>query len=230
MSSTEVRGRASQYTAVQAGSDGLPVDARAMRDGTLAGIDWKTIKVVEGRGYHISIGAFTTPITGGGSGTAIDIDQPEGIISVPNGTAIMPLRVHVQCQLPLLATDSDESEVLIAVDRTAVVTIGTTQTTETAYNMRTDNPRTSACSCYSAATADITDPTLGIELAHAVVIGDVQGTAANANWGQLECLYEPVTPLIIMGPACLYVYWGGTVATTGFGQIEWLEFNETDFS
>lgn len=227
---SDIRVVASQVSSVPDVSDGNFVAPRAMRDGTLAGVDWRVIKIAEGRGYHVSIGAFSSPITGGGAGTIIDQDRPEGFIGIPNGKAIMPIRIHVQCQLPLIATDSDESEILVAVDRTATVVIGTTQTTEVAFNMRTDDPHTSSCSCYSAATANITSPTLGIELAHAVAIGDVQGTAANANWGKLELPYEPVAPPIIMGPAGLYIYWGGTVATTGFAQIEWLEFDETDFS
>lgn len=230
MSSTEIRGKASQYGNVGTSTDGFPVDARALRDGTLAGVDWKVIKIMEGRGYHVTIGALSTPIVGGGAVTIVDLDRPEGIISIPEGTAIMPIRISVQCQTPLLAADADESEILIAADRLAACTIGTTQTTEVAFNMRTDNPRTTQCSCYSAATADVTDPTLGIELARAVITGDMNGTPANALWGILNLLYEPVAPPILMGPAGLYIYWGGTVATSGFAQVEWLEFAETDFS
>ena len=230
MSSTEIRGRAAQYSNVASAADGFPVDARALRDGTLGNVPWKMLKVMEGYGYHVSIGAFSTPIVGGGNGTILDLDQPEGIISCPNGTAIMPIRIHVQCQAPLIAADSDEMEILIAADRAAAYADDGTVTSETAYNMRTDNPRTSNCTCASAATADITDPTLGIELAHAVKVADVQGTAANALWASLELLYEPETPPVLMGPSAIYIYWGGTVATSGFAQVEWLEFAETAFS
>jgi len=69
-----------------------------------------------------------------------------------------------------------------------------------------------------------------MELARTVLTGDVQGTAANALWGKLDLLYEPLTSPIITGPAMLLVYWGGTVATTGFAQIEWIEYTTTDLA
>lgn len=217
------------------GSSGTYRAISGTKDGSIFAADHRLAAVMDGRGFHVSIGAFSTPITGGGAGTVLDLDQPEGVISVPSGTAIMPIRIHVQCQVPLLATDADESEILIAVDRTAAWNADGTNTAETAFNMRTDNPRSSNCSCASAFTADMTattgaDPVLGIELAHAVITGDVQGTPANALWTPLVSLYEPQTPPILVGPCALYVYWGGTVATTGFAQIQWLEFPSTDFA
>jgi len=230
MSSTDIRGKAAQYSNVAAAADGFPVDARALRDGTLGAVDWRILKIVQGYGYHVDVGAFSTPITGGGNGTVLDQDQPEAIISCPNGTAIMPIRIQVACLVPLLATDEDEAEIVIAVDKAAAYADDGTVTAESALNMRTDDPRTSNCNCASAATANITNPTLGLELAHAIALGDVQGTAANANWYELKLLYEHIAPPIIMGPGAIYIYWGGTVAVDGFAQIEWLEFAETDFS
>jgi len=227
---SDVRVVASQYSNVPDVTDGNFVAPRSLRDGTLAGVDWRLIKIMEGRGFHVTIGAFSTPIVGGGDGTVLDIDQPEGVISVPEGTAIIPIRIDVQCQTPLLATDADESEILIAVDRASANAGDGTATAETVSNMRTDNPRTSSCTCTSAYTADTTDPVLGIELARSVITGDVQGTAATIWWGKLRCLYEPIAPPILMGPCGIYIYWGGTVATSGFAQVQWLEFDETEFS
>lgn len=203
-------------------------NAQGTNKGDLFIADWRDRLMLEGRAFMINVGAFSTPIQGGGAGTIFDQDQPEAIISVPSGTTIRPLRMHVQCQVPLLAADSEESEILIAVDRAAAWAGDGTVTTETALNMRTDNARASVCSCASAATANITNPTLGIELAHAVIIGDVQGVAANAMWTPLGLLYEPITPPFIVGPAAVYVYWGGTVATTGFAQLAWVEFPTTE--
>jgi hypothetical protein len=203
--------------------------ARGTRDGALFVADWKQALVMEGRGYHVTIGAFSTGITGGGAGTIFDQDQPEGIISVPSGVAILPLRIHIQGQVPLLATDADEAEALIAVDRLAAWPGDGTVTTETVFNLRTDNPRASSCSAASAATANITNPTLGIELARVVVTGDIQ-SAVGTTWGLLDLLYEPETPPIIMGPAAVYLYWGGTVAVPGFAEAQWLELPATAFS
>jgi hypothetical protein len=226
----DIRLRASQYSAVPNGADGFPVEARGTRDGSQSTADWLQLKALEGRVFQVDVGALSTPILGGGAGTIIDQDQPEAVISVPTGTTIMPVRIAVQCQTPLLATDADESEILIAVDRAAACPFAGTWTAETALNMRTDNPRTSNCTCKSACTVNETNPTLGIELAHKVITGDMNGTPANALWGTLDLVYEPKVKPIIVGPAAVYVYWGGTVATNAFAQIQWAEVPSTDIT
>ncbi len=203
-------------------------------DGALNTRDAWQSYVLAGQAYSVNIGAFSTPIVGGGNGTVLDLDQPEGIISVPAGSAIIPVRIHVQCQTPLLATDADESEILIAVDRANAWVGDGTATTEVALNKRTDLVSGSVCSCASAFTADMlgtpsaADPVLGIELAHSVFVGDVQGTPATAVWTKHELLYEPKYPPVIVGPAMLILYWGGTVATSGFAQIDWIELTSAN--
>lgn len=208
-------------------SPGSWIAASGLPDGTLAEVPWQQKLINAGYGFHVTIGTFSTPITGGGAGTVIDLDQPEGIISVPSGAAIIPVRFAVQCHVPLLATDANEAEILIAVDRTAAYAGDGTVTTATAFNMRTDNPLTTVCTAASAATADITDPVLGIELARAAITGDVQGTPATALWTPLDLVYEPKFAPVIVGPAAIYVYWGGTVATPGFAQLQWIELPST---
>jgi hypothetical protein len=186
--------------------------------------DWRMVAIEEGRGFHVDVGAFSTPIVGGGNGTILDADQPEACISVPSGTSIVPIRVHVQCQNPLIAADNNEIEILLAAD-IASAGGGGTATAETPVCLNTGLSKTSKCTCNSAYTGNATaEPTLGLELARKVKIGDVQGTAANALWGDLELLYEPLGPPKLVGPCALYLYWGGTVATSGFAQIEWLEY------
>jgi len=188
--------------------------------------DWKMDAIRGGYAYHVDVGAFSTGKTGGGTGTIIDQDQPEAIISCADGTSIIPIRISVACHTPLIAADSNEVEILIAADKAAAAA-GTTgiagATAETAVNMHTGSGNTTACSCYSASTANWTNPTLGMELARIVKTADVQGTAANALWGDLTLLYEPMAPPILTGPCAIYVYWGGTVAVLGFAQIEWIE-------
>jgi len=180
-----------------------------------------------GNGYHVDIGAFSTPIIGGGgaNGTVIDQDQPEGIISTAAGKVIIPIRIHVVCELPVITTDEDVSEILIAVDKAAAAAgaVGIAgATAETPVNMHTGSSNTSACSCYSGSAADWTNPTLGLELAHATTKADL-GSAVGQIWTKLDLLYEPITPPILVGPCAIYIYWGGTVATYGFAQVEWIE-------
>ena len=194
-------------------------------DGALDIRDWKLARIFEGRGYHVSIGAFSTPITGGGAGTIFDQDQPEGVLSIPSGVTLIPVRIHVQTQTPLLATDADESEILIAVDRLAASNASSaTGTAETIFNMRTDNPQSSLITATSAVTTNITNPTLDIELASSRLVGDVQGTAATVNLYQFRLDYEPKNPPIILGPAMVVGYWGGSIAATGFAQLNFLAF------
>jgi len=193
--------------------------------------NWRQDAIKDGRGFHVTIGAFSTPIQGGGAGTVLVIDEPEGLISVPDGTSIIPIRIDVQCQVPIIAADSDETEILIGSDKDAAWDASGTSTEETAVNMRTTHTATSLCSCESAFTGAITTaPAVDYELARTVKIADIGGSAASQAWGDLRCLYEPLSPLILDGPCMLLIYWGGTVATTGFAQVEWLEFPSTYFT
>ena len=188
--------------------------------------------IAAGHGYHVSIGAFTTPIVGGGAVTVIDQDRPEGILSIGANIAMIPVRISVDCEVGLIAADSEVDEILIAVDRLlpaeglniAGITL------EAAFNMRTDLGSAQGggpVSAYSAVTANITNPTLGLELARKQNFRDVQGVATTVLGTQFGLVYEPKHPPIIMGNktgAALYIYWGGTVAVSGFAQAHVVAF------
>ncbi|HEY6114778.1 MAG TPA: hypothetical protein VI172_02365 [Candidatus Dormibacteraeota bacterium] len=184
--------------------------------------DWRMGLVARGFGWHADSGAFSTPGAGGGTSAVIDQDRPNMLISVDSGFTLIPLRIHVAAQVPLLATDSDEAEILIAADiALAAAGIGSATTALTPVNMRggkTGCPAT----VYKTLSANITNPTLGLELAHAVIVGDVQGTPATALWTPLSLVYEPLNPPLLVGPCAIYVYHGGTVATTGFINADFL--------
>lgn len=191
--------------------------------GAALAADWRQALVARGYGWHVDVGAFSTPITGGGNGTVFDQDQPEFAISVPSGYTLIPLRMHIAAKPPLLAADSEETEILLAADIAAAFALGSgAGTAETPTNMRSNVGTACPATVYSALTGDITNPTLGVELGHAVKNGDVQGTAANAMWNDLVLLYEPAVCPLFIGPACIYGYWGGTVATTGFANLDFI--------
>lgn len=201
------------------------------KDGAIFTADWIQSQIMRGNGYVMTVGAFSTPIVGGGNGTIIDLDQPEFLISVPSGRTIFPFRIAAQTQSPLLATDSDETEILVGVDRTQAL-VSVTSTAETAFNLRTDNISSSTCTATSAHTADIVapaTPVLGIELDREVLLGDVQGTPATALWTRNKLLYAPQHAPMLVGPCSLLGYWGGTVATNGFAQVQWIELATADF-
>ena len=193
--------------------------------------DWRMDAIRDGRGFHVTVGALTTPIVGGGAGTAITIDEPEVVISVPDGTSILPIRVSVQCELPAINTVTNVSEIIIGADKDAAWDTNGTSTEETAVNMRTTHTATSLCSCESAFTVAITTaPALDYEIARAQsIFASSYGTPISA-FQELKLLYEPLSPMILDGPCMLLVYWGGTVATSGFAQVEWLEFPSTYFT
>lgn len=196
--------------------------------GGLIQADWRQALIARGFGYHVDVGSFSTPITGGGDGTVIDLDQPEYGISVAAGYTIIPVRFKHTVLPGLQTTDSHETETLIAVDRASAWAGDGTVTTETAVNMRTSatgNP--TGVSIFSAATADITDPVLGMELDRAAKFTDVQGSATTVNLMELPLLYEPNNPPFLVGPCAVYGYWGGSIAATGFAQLEFIAIPTT---
>lgn len=193
--------------------------------GAALNADWREAFIARGFGWHADEGAFSTPAAGGGAAAVIDQDRPNLLISCPTGYAMVPLRIHCVAQIPLLAADSDESEILIAADIAAAAAgIGAATTAVTPVNMRSNIASGCPLTVYKTLSANITNPTLGLEMAHAVVVGDVQGTPTTTMWTPLSCMYEPLNPPILIGPCCIYVYHGGTVATTGFTNADVLAF------
>lgn len=199
-------------------------DLWGLTSGAVPAVDELYQLVAAGYGFHVTVGAFSTPIVGGGGdGTIIDADRPELSISVPSGSAIMPIRISVQLELPADA-DGKVEEILIAADRTAASTSSaSTGTAETIFNTRTDNARSSACTVISAGTVNMaTAPTLGLELARKQMVVNV--LTAGITQGIFDLVYEPKIPPILIGPCALYVYFGGdTTVPSGFIQAQWVE-------
>lgn len=187
--------------------------------------DWRQAMVARGFGWIIDVGTLTTPIVGGGNGTVLDLEQPELAINCPSGYAMVPLRIAVECQMGLQTTDSHESEIWIAADKTQVQVAGTS-TAETPINMRTDLS-SAPFTAYSAYTADgVATPSL-TTLARKQALTDVQGTAATVNTYIFDLVYEPDVPPMLIGPANISVYWGGDIAVSGFAQAFVLCFPST---
>lgn len=202
--------------------------------------------IARGMGRHMTVGAESTGIVGGGAGTVLDLDQPEVAIGVPEGYAIKLLRITAQVQVALAAADNDENEIVFGVDVRGSLQgplSAETCTIETPVNMRTDLGFGSACQCASAFTADMqikpkyaaaSDPYADsialLELCRTVQTFDIMGTATNAFFKILEVTYQPIWPLLLVGPCTVLGYWGGTVATIGgFAQLNWVEGRVEDF-
>jgi hypothetical protein len=209
--------------------DGQAYRSYMSKRGELFIADWIQAAILEGYGFIANVGSLSTPVVGGGDGTVIDQDQPEFGMIIPDGKTIIPIRLAIQMTTPLLATDADEAEAVAIVDTTAATVAaaldGTWANAITPKNMRIAlaNRKSSTCTVKSVCSGNTTNPTISIELAHAIIVGDMNGTPANALWTKNELLYEPKNPPMIVGPASLFAYWGGTVAVNAFMQFFWLE-------
>ena len=189
--------------------------------------------ILKGMGRSVTVGAFSTGIVGGGAGTVLDIDQPEFVIGVPAGYFIRPIFVNMSVQPGIETADSDEADLLLAVDSLGLWSGDGTSTAENPSNLRTDLDKGSACRVGSAFTADMTttpgnggsaaDPVLDMELMRVSQISNF-GDATGISHRSLELLFQPNYPPILVGPCSLIGYWGGTIATVGgFAVIQWVE-------
>lgn len=199
-------------------------DVRALL-GAVLSADWRQSMIARGYGWLIQVGALTTPIVGGGNGTVLDLEQPELAINCPSGYAMIPLRIAVQCQVGLQTTDAHESEIVIGLDRTQVQVAGTS-TAESPTNMRTDITTNCPFTSYSAYTADGNATPIITELARKQAVTDVQ-TAVGVNVYQLDLVYEPANPPMLIGPGNISVWFGGDIAVPGFIQASVLAFPAT---
>lgn len=205
-------------------AEGLSKPLAGNRLGTVLATDMKDALVLAGYGYHVSVGALTTPIAGGGGdGGVPDITLSELSIAVPTGTAIRILRGSIQVEAQADA-DGVISEAFIAVDRaTASTASSSTGTVETAFNMRTDAPRSTACTVVSANTVAHNTAVHHLELARKQLVANI--VTAGITQGIVDLVYEPKTSPIIVGPASVFFHWGSSAGSvSGFAQAEWLEY------
>lgn len=188
--------------------------------------------IATGWGGHVSIGALSTPIVGGGNGTTLDIAQPAGILNISGNTVMIPVKFKIECEVGGVAADDEVDEILIAVD-TEKAQDGVDQTTvtpEQVYNLRGDlgNSISGMVSAWSAVTAALTTApvhTMEIDRAqHHREFGDATGLQIT----KFELVYEPKHPPMWTGAAGLgaavFVDWGGTIAVSGFAQLDFVVF------
>jgi len=185
-------------------------------------LPWKQLAVADAKGFHTEVGAFVTGIVGGGAVTIPDQDRPELVVSVPAGLMIFPIRIQFSAVIPNIAADADYEMALVAVDVTGAWDATGTATTETPTNMK-NGGAASGCTVRSAFTANMTNPTLSKELYKGMMTAELI-TGVGSLWTPSLPVYEPEIPHQIVGPAMLICYFGGSVATTGYINADWLEF------
>jgi hypothetical protein len=205
-------------------AEGLSKPVAGNRLGTVLTTDMKNAMVLAGYGYHVTVGALTTPIVGGGGdGGVPDIAQSELSIAIPSGTAIRILRGAIQVEAQADA-DAVITEAFIAVDRaTASTASPSTGTAETVYNMRTDAPRSTACTVVSANTTPHNTAVHHLELARKQLVVNI--VTSGITQGIVDLVYEPKTSPVIVGPASVFFHWGSSAGSvSGFADAEWLEY------
>ena len=203
--------------------EGQPNQQWLGKDGAVVSFPWKQALVLEGRCFHVQVGALVTAIACG-SGTVPELAEPELVISVPTGAVMMPLGVYANAIPADNFADHDDLNIILGIDRTQVHDLSGTSTTEVIYNLRTDAPRSNACTAVSAVTADMTAAVMAMELMRTDTFME-QTTAVGSVPIQMELRYAPEAAPMLVGPAMLVLMWGGTSAVTGYAQATWAEWS-----
>lgn len=207
-------------------AEGQSNSAWFAKDGSTVSFPWKQALVLEGRCFHVQVGALVTAIACG-SGTVPELAEPELVISVPSGSVMMPLSVYANTIPADGFANHDDLNIILGIDRTQVHDLSGTSTTEVIYNLRTDAPRSNTCTAVSAVTADMTAAAIAMELMRTDVFME-QTTAVGTVPIIMELRYEPVAAPIIVGPAMVVLMWGGTSAVTGYAQATWAEWTKAE--
>lgn len=216
MATAEIRGRAGISDNIQNSADGFPVDARAFKDGTLAVIDWRMIKVMEGKVFQIQLGTEDAPIA---STTSIDDALVWAVVDVPTGYIAIPIRAECHVATWTTATlinamlEVDNGKVRYTSGGTAFVPL----------NLNTGSSAASGCSAYVGTDITVAAKTaLGsIEVARMTFGEDAKATATADE----KCfIYDDVCPPYVKGPGSILLHFGAATAdVTGYGLLKWIE-------
>ncbi|MFA6046963.1 MAG: hypothetical protein WC718_18415 [Phycisphaerales bacterium] len=194
--------------------NGAIVPVTGTRDGAIYVADYVQALALEGRLFTTEIGTLTTPTTFRIGVTTL---QPELVIDVPSGSAIVPVEISVH--LETLAGTITE---IVAVTSTALRGAGTS-TAGAALSTRTDRPVASGCSVYYTYSGNAVAVAGDIEFwrwGFPWVTATAEGNAImKAEWH-----LNRNTPQVIVGPGSVSLYIGATTtAPTGYVFASWLE-------
>jgi hypothetical protein len=184
------------------------------RDGALYVADYRLMAALEGRIFHTAVGSLTTPTT---FRVGIQTLQPELVIDVPTGTAIIPVEIAVH--LETLAGTITE---IVAMTGTALRGAGTS-TAGSALSTRTDRQVSSACNIYYTYSGNATAIAGTLEFWR-VGFPWVTATAEGNAIMKFEYSLEKNTPQVIVGPGSVSLCVGATgTAPTGYITADWIE-------
>lgn len=218
---SDMRLKAAQVSPVTIGEGDLGY-VQGTKQGAIYTGDWIEQAIRAGLGWSITVGTMTagtdiSRVTGGGAGSCMDQDQPEFAVGLSSGW-LVPIRIMIDVHGDIDAAD-DDANLLVTVDTAANgVSTAPTGTAETAANMLGGAGGSCSANCYSAITADITDPTVS-EL---LIARNLWADGSNITVAQLFVDYQPKYPPRYAGPCAIYGYWGGVAATHGVARVEFL--------
>ena len=226
----EIKGKVAQVTPVITG-EGDTDNIKMSKLGAIWTADWQAQLAAAGLCYSAHIGTLTTGadvglIVGGGNGTTVDTDQPELLLGVDAGYYLIPLELHVICDMDV-DTDGEYGEILFFADRsqapptTAVGTPGVVTP-----NNQLDGGAAFPGRCYGGVTTNLTAPVMSefIDLSYVNASEFVSnGSATNLTNGIVHALrmdWYAKRPKILAGACELCVAFGGTAAVNGMINIE----------
>lgn len=207
---------------VSRASEGTFVGLRGTRDGSFYGIDPFVAAALEGRMFIAQLGSASDPST---AMDAYDANRPEFVLDVPDGTAIIPVSIHVDVQ----THGATLNETIALASRTLQET-GSSFTAITINPVRTDNPGpASRCRALGTLTGDLTDPNTAGSIEFWRSGSPVDFDVAGEPIPTLVWSAKRFVPPLIVGAGSLAVYCSGTTPT-GFITVIWAEFPESVFA
>lgn len=207
------------------GSGGLRL-ARGTRDGAIFSAPWIQALVFEGRVFGINAGTVTTPIAGH---VAVDADQPEAAVRIPDGTVGIPL--YLTATVETGSTTLGVGGLMFAVSN---IDVGNgTSTAATPFNLRMDNLVATAATARTAYTGNGTDPlTAGnyIELDRQSFALDSDAVTSGFWIPRLTWSAQGngLTPVVMDAGSILFYAEHANNAPSVYGTLVWAELSETD--
>lgn len=191
---------------------------RALRDGSMSMADWVFAMTLAGYGHTVSVGTATTVAT---FKTGYTAAQPEVVIDVPGGAAIIPIYILVSLE-DSAGTDNE------FVFLTSLTQVGAGTSTAIAATTVLNNLNGSAaagfatrCSVYSLYSGNGTAPTGIVEFWRGVYPFADATTDPVKRW---EWSFRTHPPVIVTGTGALVGYVGGTgTAPAGYIKVGYIE-------
>ncbi len=201
-------------------AEGTWLAARADRTGIPFTTTWKEALVFEGRVFSAMFGEMgatdLTEITGGGT-----LQQADFCVSVPTGTALIPLEINIAAKVPF-DTQDDDGWVVVIGDPDAAFDDTGTVVSVTANNNITDGGVTGVATVFENGSVNHTAPTA----TKILICGKSQQhgyTSGGGGVSDLNIHWVADVPIVLTGPAAFYGFAGGNDSVTFVASVTWAE-------